>query len=81
MLLAPGPLLAWPGCPPTWRPGPVTYLATAAGLLRCSSTALYAFSNAVGRPRAPMAISAVVTSVHLPLAWALTNGAAGLPAD
>ena len=26
-----------------------------------------------------MAISAIVTSVHLPLAWALTNGAAGLP--
>jgi MATE family multidrug resistance protein len=26
-----------------------------------------------------MAISAIVTSIHLPLAWALTNGAAGLP--
>lgn len=39
----------------------------------------YAFNNAVGRPRALMAISAIVTSAHLPLAWSLTNGAFGLP--
>ena len=54
--------------------------ATAAGLpALLFYRAFYAFNNAVGRPRALMAISAIVTSVHLPLAWALTNGAAGLP--
>lgn len=39
----------------------------------------YAFNNAVGRPKALMAISAIVTSAHVPLAWSLTNGALGLP--
>lgn len=39
----------------------------------------YAFSNAVGRPRVLMAISAVTTCTHIPLAWALTNGKFGLP--
>lgn len=39
----------------------------------------YAFTNAIGRPRALMAISAIVTALHVPLAWALTNGRFGLP--
>lgn len=37
----------------------------------------YAFNNAVGRPRPLMVISLVATSVHVPLAWALTTGALG----
>lgn len=40
----------------------------------------YAFNNAVGRPRALMVISLIVTCTHIPLAWALTHGAFGLPA-
>lgn len=39
----------------------------------------YAFNNAVGRPRVLMAISALATCTHVPLAWALTNGRLGLP--
>lgn len=39
----------------------------------------YAFTNAIGRPRALMAISTIVTALHVPLAWALTNGRFGLP--
>lgn len=32
------------------------------------------FSNAVGQPKALMAISALVTAAHVPLAWSLVNG-------
>lgn len=35
---------------------------------------LYAFNNAVGRPRALMVISLVAASIHVPLAWSLTTG-------
>lgn len=38
----------------------------------------YAFSNAIGRPRILMAISAVVTATHIPLAWSLTHGIWGM---
>ncbi|MDD3328964.1 MAG: MATE family efflux transporter [Zoogloea sp.] len=81
MLLTPGPLLALARVPADVAALAGDYLAaTAAGLpALLFYRAFYAFNNAVGRPRALMAISAVVTSVHLPLAWALTNGAAGLP--
>ncbi len=37
----------------------------------------YAFNNAIGRPRVLMALSLIVTSTHVPLAWALTNGHLG----
>lgn len=40
----------------------------------------YAFVNAVGQPRALMAISALMTGSHVPLAWGLVNGGLGLPA-
>lgn len=81
VLLAPGPLLALAEVPPDVAELACRYLAaTAAGLpALLFYRSFYAFNNAVGRPRALMAISAIVTSVHLPLAWALTNGAAGLP--
>jgi MATE family multidrug resistance protein len=81
VLLAPGPLLALAEVPPDVAELASRYLAaTAAGLpALLFYRSFYAFNNAVGRPRALMAISAIVTSVHLPLAWALTNGAAGLP--
>ncbi len=39
----------------------------------------YALSNAIGRPRVLMAISAVATATHIPLAWGLTHGALGMP--
>jgi MATE family multidrug resistance protein len=39
----------------------------------------YALSNAIGRPRVLMAISAVATATHIPLAWSLTHGALGMP--
>ena len=80
VLLAPGPLLALAEVPPDVAELASRYLAaTAAGLpALLFYRSFYAFNNAVGRPRALMAISAIVTSVHLPLAWALTNGAAGL---
>jgi len=82
VLLAPGPLLALAQVPADVAALAGDYLtATAAGLpALLFYRAFYAFNNAVGRPRALMAISAIVTSIHLPLAWALTNGAAGLPA-
>jgi MATE family multidrug resistance protein len=81
VLLAPAPLLALAQVPADVAALAGDYLAaTAAGLpALLFYRAFYAFNNAVGRPRALMAISAIVTSVHLPLAWALTNGAAGLP--
>lgn len=81
VLLAPGPLLALAQVPADVAALAGDYLAaTAAGLpALLFYRAFYAFNNAVGRPRALMAISAIVTSIHLPLAWALTNGAAGLP--
>lgn len=36
---------------------------------------IYAFNNAVGRPRVLMMISLLAVSVHIPLAWSLANGA------
>lgn len=53
--------------------------ATAAGLPAVLLyRTFYAFNNAVGRPRALMIISLIATTVHVPLAWALTNGRLGL---
>ena len=81
LLLAPRGLLAWADVPADVAASAADYLAaTAAGLpaLLLYRT-FYAFNNAVGRPRALMAISAIVTSTHIPLAWALTNGKLGLP--
>ena len=62
--------------PPERAPSQATAFGLPAVLLYRT---FYAFNNAVGRPRALMAISAIVTSAHLPLAWSLTNGAFGLP--
>ena len=39
----------------------------------------YAFNTALGRPRALMMISFIVTATHVPLAWALVHGGFGLP--
>lgn len=81
LLLAPVPLLALASVPADVAERAADYLAgTAFGLpALLFYRAFYAFNNAVGRPRALMGISAITTSVHVPLAWALTNGAAGLP--
>ena len=81
VMLAPGALLQLAEVPPGVAGKAAAYLAaTAAGLpALLFYRAFYAFNNAVGRPRALMAISAIVTAVHVPLAWALTNGKFGLP--
>ncbi|WP_332674994.1 MATE family efflux transporter [Aromatoleum sp.] len=54
-------------------------LATAAGLPAVLLyRTFYAFNNALGRPRALMAISFITTTTHVPLSWALVNGHIGL---
>ncbi len=53
-------------------------LATATGLPAVLLyRTFYAFNNALGRPRALMAISFVTTTIHIPLSWALVNGHLG----
>lgn len=82
LLLNPGWLLELASVPPTVAAKASDYLAaTALGLpaLLLYRT-FYAFNNAVGRPRVLMVISAIVMSTHIPLAWALTNGALGFDA-
>ena len=81
LLLTPGALLRLADVPPDVAGKAADYLAaTAAGLpALLFYRSFYAFNNAVGRPRALMAISAIATAVHVPLAWALTNGKLGLP--
>lgn len=89
MLAIPGTLLlAFPGflldlarVPPEVAGKAGDYLAaTAAGLPAVLLyRTFYAFNNAVGRPRPLMVISLIATSSHVPLAWALVNGALWLP--
>ncbi|MEY5097351.1 MAG: hypothetical protein RJA36_70 [Pseudomonadota bacterium] len=82
VLAYPQPLLALMGVPAATAHKAADYL----GAIACGLPAVlfyktfYAFMNAVRRPRALMAISAVMTCCHVPLAWALTHGVAGLPA-
>jgi len=80
-LAFPQPLLQLASVPPEVADKAGRYLqATAFGLPAVLLyRTFYAFNNAVGRPRALMAISAIATSTHIPLAWALTNGRFGLP--
>ncbi|MFC5770523.1 MATE family efflux transporter [Thauera sinica] len=80
-LAHPGPLLGLADVPPDVAGKAEAYLrATAFGLPAVLLyRTFYAFNNAVGRPRALMAFSAISTSAHIPLAWALTNGRFGLP--
>lgn len=82
LLLGPGWLLALADVPPAVAAKAADYLAaTAIGLPAVLFyRSFYAFNNAVGRPRVLMAISAVATSAHVPLAWALTNGRLGFDA-
>ena len=79
LLLNPGFLLEAASVPPAVAAKAADYLAaTAFGLpALLLYRSFYAFNNAVGRPRVLMAISAITMSVHIPLAWALTNGALG----
>lgn len=80
-LAFPEPFMELADVPPDVASRAADYLgATAFGLPAVLLyRTFYAFNNAVGRPRALMAISAIVTSAHVPLAWALTNGKFGLP--
>ncbi len=66
VMLAPGALLQLAEVPPGVAGKAAAYLAaTAAGLpALLFYRAFYAFNNAGGRPRALMAISAIVTAVH-----------------
>ena len=79
LLLSPGYLLALADVPADVAAKAADYLvATAIGLPAVLFyRTFYAFNNAVGRPRVLMSISAIATSAHIPLAWALTNGALG----
>ena len=79
LLLSPGYLLALADVPADVAAKAADYLAaTAIGLSAVLFyRTFYAFNNAVGRPRVLMSISAIATSAHIPLAWALTNGALG----
>ena len=79
VLLSPGYLLALADVPADVAAKAADYLAaTAIGLPAVLFyRTFYAFNNAVGRPRVLMSISAIATSAHIPLAWALTNGALG----
>jgi MATE family multidrug resistance protein len=79
LLLSPGYLLKLAAVPPEAAAKAADYLAaTAIGLPAVLFyRTFYAFNNAVGRPRVLMAISAIATSAHVPLAWALTNGKLG----
>jgi MATE family multidrug resistance protein len=80
LLAFPGPLLALAAVPAEVADRTRDYLlATAAGLPAVLFyRTFYAFNNALGRPRVLMAISFVVTATHVPLAWALVHGHAGL---
>lgn len=81
LLSSPGLLLRIADVPPDVAAKASAYLgAIAFGLPAVLLyKTFYAFVNAVGRPRALMAISAIATSSHVPLAWALTHGRLGLP--
>ena len=82
LLLSPGYLLELADVPADVAAKATDYLAaTAIGLPAVLFyRTFYAFNNAVGRPRVLMTISAIATSVHVPLAWALTNGQLGFAA-
>ncbi|QDF97419.1 MATE family efflux transporter [Azoarcus sp. DD4] len=82
ILVFPQMLLELARVPPDTGEKVSTYLrATAAGLPAILLyRTFYAFNNAVGRPRALMAISLIASSIHVPLAWALTNGHLGIDA-
>ncbi len=82
LLLNPGFLLEAASVPPAVAAKATDYLAaTAFGLpALLLYRSFYAFNNAVGRPRVLMAISAITMFTHIPLAWALTNGALGFAA-
>jgi MATE family, multidrug efflux pump len=81
LLRFPDPLLAFSGASPEVDRLARSYLATVAAGLPAVLLyrTFYAFTNAMGKPRALMAISLVSTLVHLPLAWALTYGRLGWP--
>lgn len=82
LMLNPEPLLRLASVPTDTLERAASYLSAAAfGLPAMLVYRTFSgFSNAVGKPKALMAISALVTATHLPLAWALTNGHLGLPA-
>ncbi len=82
LMLNPGWLLELASVPPAAAAKASDYLAgIALGLpaLLLYRT-FYAFNNAVGRPRVLMVINAIMMSIHIPLAWSLTNGALGFEA-
>lgn len=81
-LAFPQPLLGLAGVPPDAAEKAGAYLrATAVGLPAILLyRTFYAFNNAVGKPRALMMISLIATAIHVPLAWALTNGHLGFDA-
>lgn len=76
LLAFPGFLLELSSVPPDVDTKTREYLlATAAGLPAVLLyRTFYAFNNALGKPRALMMISLVVTTTHVPLAWALVHG-------
>lgn len=82
VLAFPQPLLELARVPPEAAEKVGAYLrATAVGLPAILLyRTFYAFNNALGRPRALMAISLVATLIHVPLAWTLTGGHLGNPA-
>lgn len=82
LMLNPLPLLSLASVPVDTAERASAYLAAAA--LGVPAVLIYrtfsGFSNAVGQPKALMVISALVTASHVPLAWALVNGALFWPA-
>ncbi len=79
MLAQPGMLLELARVPAEVAEKAADYMmATAIGLPAVLLyRTFYAFNNAVGRPRVLMTISFVTTTIHVPLAWALTHGHLG----
>lgn len=80
MLLYPQPVLELAGVQGDVAERALEYLGAVAWGLPAMLLyrTFYALSNAIGRPRVLMAISAVTTATHLPLAWVLTHGSLGL---
>lgn len=81
LLLNPHTLLRLADVPENVLGGAADYMAAAAmGLpaLLLYRT-FYEFNNAVGKPRVLMVFSAIITSVHIPLAYVLAHGLMGLP--
>ncbi|HWS14439.1 MAG TPA: MATE family efflux transporter [Rhodocyclaceae bacterium] len=81
LLAFPDPLLGLSRLTPSVEAKTRAYMATAAWAIPAVMLyrAFHSFNNALGRPRPMMVIALLGTVLHVPLAYALINGRAGLP--